>query len=230
MSRPHELDMLNGVESRIGTAMNSSTGLAQAAATMSDPRWKAVVDRDHHADGAFWYSVKTTGVYCRPSCGARIARPENIQFHQTIEAAQKAGFRACKRCRPDGLARSEESAAIVAKLCRLIERSEKCPSLGKLAELAGMSVSHLHRTFKSATGLTPNEYAAAYRSRRVRKILAQTKSVTDAIYEAGFSSNSRFYEQTDGALGMTPTNFRNGGTNTSILFLWPGANAVFVQC
>jgi AraC family transcriptional regulator, regulatory protein of adaptative response / methylated-DNA-[protein]-cysteine methyltransferase len=187
-------------------------------ATTNDPRWLSVVERDKTADGTFYYSVKTTGVYCRPSCAARLARPENVQFHQTPEDAKKAGFRACKRCKPTGPSLTEENAATIAKVCRLIERSENSPSLEKLAKYAGMSVFHLHRTFKAITGLTPNGYAAAHRSNRVRTTLGKTQSVTDAIYDAGFNSNSRFYETSNEVLGMTPTTFRDGGANTAIHF------------
>ena len=187
-------------------------------ATTSDPRWKSVVERDKAADGTFYYSVKTTGVFCRPSCAARVARPENIQFHPTIEDAVRAGFRACKRCKPGGQSISEKNAATIAKVCRLIERAEATLPLEKLARFAGMSVFHLHRTFKVATGLTPSEYAVAHRSHRLRMTLNKTKTVTDAIYEAGFNSNSRFYEASDRVLGMTPTNFRDGGANSSIHF------------
>lgn len=188
------------------------------SATTSDPRWKAVLERDKTADGAFFYSVRTTGVFCRPSCAARVARPENIEFHETIEDAEKAGFRACKRCKPGGLSLSEQNAATIAKLCRLIEKSEAPPSLDMLAKFAGMSVFHLHRTFKAATGLTPSEYAAAHRASRLREKLNKTRTVTDAIYAAGFNSDSRFYEASDKVLGMTPTSFRDGGRNTSIHF------------
>jgi len=189
-----------------------------AAATTNDPRWLSVLERDKKADGTFYYSVKTTGVYCRPSCAARLARPENVHFHATSEDAEKSGFRACKRCKPTGLSLTEENTARIARVCRLIERSESSPSLDKLAKYAGMSVFHLHRTFKAITGLTPNGYAAAHRSNRVRKTLAKTQSVTDAIYDAGFNSNSRFYETSNEVLGMTPTDFRGGGANAAIRF------------
>jgi AraC family transcriptional regulator, regulatory protein of adaptative response / methylated-DNA-[protein]-cysteine methyltransferase len=189
-----------------------------ATATTKDPRWSSVVARDKSMDGAFYYSVRTTGVYCRPSCAARLALPENIQFHETTAAAEKAGFRACKRCKPTGSSFTEENAAKIAKLCRLIERLEESPSLEKLAKYAGMSVFHLHRTFKAVTGLTPSGYAAAHRSNRVRTTLGKSQSVTDAIYDAGFNSNSRFYETSNEVLGMTPTNFRDGGANTAINF------------
>jgi AraC family transcriptional regulator of adaptative response/methylated-DNA-[protein]-cysteine methyltransferase len=188
------------------------------SATKNDPRWQAVVDRDRAADGTFYYSVRTTGVYCRPSCAARMPRPENVQFYRTIEDAERAGFRACKRCKPGGPSLSEENAALVAKVCRLIEKAETPPTLETLAKFAGMSVFHLHRTFKAATGLTPSGYAAAQRSRRMRATLGKTRSVTEAIYDAGFNANSRFYEAADEVLGMTATNFRDGGANTSIHF------------
>ena len=187
-------------------------------ATTNDPRWLAVVKREKTADGTFYYSVKTTGVYCRPSCASRLARPENVLFHQTPEDAERAGFRACKRCKPKGASLTKENAAKISKVCRLIEGSEESLSLDQLAKYAGMSVFHLHRTFKAITGLTPSGYAAAHRSNRVRRSLNKTRSVTDAIYDAGFNSSSRFYETSNEVLGMTPTNFRDGGANTAIHF------------
>lgn len=189
-----------------------------AADTTSDPRWRSVVNRDSRLDGEFVYSVKTTGVYCRPSCGARLARPENMRFHATTAAAEAAGFRPCKRCNPAGLSLNEANSAKIEKVCRLIERSETVPSLEKLAKHANMSVFHFHRTFKAITGLTPNDYGAARRTQRVRKTLANSPSVTNAIYDAGFNSNSRFYENAHHTLGMTPTRFRDGGVNTIIHF------------
>src|SRR5580693_127442 len=189
-----------------------------ATETTNDPRWPLLVARDKKSDGRFFYSVKTTGVYCRPSCAARLARPENICFYTTTAAAEKAGFRACKRCKPAGLSLTEANTAKIEKVCRLIERSEETPSLEKLAKHAGMSVFHLHRTFKAITGLTPSGYGAAHRTKRVRKTLGKSRSVTDAIYDAGFNSNSRFYESANEVLGMTPTNFRDGGANTAIHF------------
>jgi AraC family transcriptional regulator of adaptative response/methylated-DNA-[protein]-cysteine methyltransferase len=189
-----------------------------ATATANDPRWLSVVERNKTADGTFYYSVRTTGVYCRPSCAARLARPENVQFHPTPEDAEKVGFRACKRCKPKGPSLTQENATKIAKVCRLIERAEESPSLEQLAKYSSMSVFHLHRTFKAVTGLTPNGYAAAHRSNRVRTTLGKTQSVTDAIYDAGFNSNSRFYQTSNKVLGMTPTNFRDGGANTVIYF------------
>jgi AraC family transcriptional regulator, regulatory protein of adaptative response / methylated-DNA-[protein]-cysteine methyltransferase len=190
----------------------------QAAAVTSDPRWESVVTKDKDADGSFYYSVKTTGVYCRPSCGARLARPENVQFYKTTEDAEKAGFRPCKRCKPAGLSLTAENTAKIAMACRLIESAEESLLLERLAKATGMSPFHFHRTFKAATGLTPSDYAKAHRSERVRKTLSGGQSVTDAIYEAGYGSSSRFYESSDQTLGMTPTSFQNGGANTAIHF------------
>jgi AraC family transcriptional regulator of adaptative response/methylated-DNA-[protein]-cysteine methyltransferase len=189
-----------------------------AKAATSDARWTAVVARDKAADGTFCYSVRTTGVYCRPSCGARLARPENVRFHATPEEAEQAGFRPCKRCRPNGLSLTERTVAKVAKACRLIERSDQVPSLDELAAHVGMSTFHLHRTFKAVTGLTPREYGVAHRSKRVRRTLGKSKSVSEAIYAAGFNSNSRFYEASNAMLGMTPTKFRSGGKEAVIQF------------
>jgi len=181
-------------------------------------RWAAVIGRDRHADGRFFYSVSTTGVYCRPSCASRRARREHVRFHQTSADAVRAGFRPCKRCRPDEPALAEQRAAAVARACRLIEGAETIPSLGMLAEAAGMSRFHFHRVFKSLTGVTPKGYAAAHRAGRVRKALAQASTVTEAIYDAGFNSSGRFYAAAPGVLGMTPTSFRSGGVGASIQF------------
>ncbi len=189
-----------------------------AAATVNDPRWAAVAARDAKADGKFVYSVKTTGVYCRPSCAARRAQPENVQFHATAADAERAGFRPCKRCKPDRASLAEQQADKVAELCRLIDNAETVPSLETLATHAGLSVYHLHRVFKAVTGLTPRAYAAAHRANRVRAELDRSSTVTDAIYGAGYSSNGRFYEEANGVLGMTPTNYRAGGTNMDIRF------------
>jgi AraC family transcriptional regulator of adaptative response/methylated-DNA-[protein]-cysteine methyltransferase len=197
-----------------------SMGTERSAAVFSDDeeRWAAVVRRDRAADGAFYYSVRTTGVYCRPSCAARLARRENVRFHSSAEGAERAGFRACKRCRPKEAGLAAQRAAAVAKACRLIETAEEMPSLAALAKSAGMSTYHFHRVFKSITGVTPKNFAAAHRARRVREELPRASTVTDAIYEAGFNSNGRFYATSGQVLGMTPTSFRAGGRGASIRF------------
>jgi AraC family transcriptional regulator, regulatory protein of adaptative response / methylated-DNA-[protein]-cysteine methyltransferase len=183
-----------------------------------DPRWARVLARDRSADGAFWYSVSTTGIYCRPSCPSRTANPKNVQLYDTLAAAKATGFRPCKRCKPDGRSLEEENAVIVARACRLIEDSEETLPLSDLASTIGLSQSHLHRLFKSATGLTPKAYATAHRGAKLREGLVSSDSVTEAIYDAGYGSSSRFYEKSTGLLGMTPTQYRAGGFNEEIRF------------
>ena len=183
-----------------------------------DPRWTALRARDASADGTFFYSVKTTGVYCRPSCAARPARPENVAFHATAAAAQQAGFRPCKRCKPDQPPLAERQAVQVAALCRLIEHGDPVPTLGELASHAGWSVFHTHRLFKAVTGVTPKAYAAAHRATRVRGELRTRSTVTEAIYGAGYGSSARFYETSNAVLGMTPTKYRAGGSDLEIRF------------
>jgi len=184
----------------------------------NDARWARVMARDRTADGTFYYSVATTGVYCRPSCGARRALAENVQFHETREAAERAGFRPCKRCKPDEAPLAEQRAEEIAAACRLIEQCEETPSLDELARRAGMSVFHFHRVFKAATGVTPRQYGNAQRAIRVRQELSKSSTVTEAIYEAGYNSNSRFYEGSYEMLGMTPSRYRAGGTEAEIRF------------
>lgn len=188
------------------------------AATAADPRWARVVARDRAADGEFWYSVATTGVYCRPSCPSRAAHPRNVALHDTLDAARATGCRPCKRCNPDGPSLDTENAAIVAKACRLIEDSDAPLPLAGLADAVGLSPGYFHRLFKAATGLTPKAYAAANQADRVRKGLGQSHTVTAAIYDAGFNSNGRFYEKSTGMLGMTPTRYRAGGADEVIRF------------
>jgi AraC family transcriptional regulator of adaptative response/methylated-DNA-[protein]-cysteine methyltransferase len=183
-----------------------------------ETRLDAVRRRDRAADGQFVYSVRTTGVYCRPSCAARPALRENIAFHATCEEAERAGFRPCKRCRPNEVARAEQQAAAIAKACRMIERSEDALSLDALADAAAMSRFHFHRVFKEQTGVTPKAYADAHRARRVRDELTTRDTVTQAIYGAGFNSNGRFYATSGERLGMTPSAYRRGGTGATIRF------------
>lgn len=195
-------------------------GTARAETTTErDPRWQAILDRDQSCDGQFVYSVATTGVYCRPSCGARLPKPGNVCFHASCTDAEQAGFRPCKRCRPNQPPLPEQHSAMVAAICRLIERAEEIPSLDEMASEAELSPSHFHRLFKAITGVTPKSYAMAHRAKRVREeLVRRDASVTEAIYDAGFNSSGRFYEMSDGMLGMTPTDYRAGGANKDIHF------------
>jgi AraC family transcriptional regulator of adaptative response/methylated-DNA-[protein]-cysteine methyltransferase len=191
-------------------------------------RWRAVAARDRAADGRFVYAVRTTGVYCRPSCGARLARRENVCFHATPADAERAGFRACKRCGPASPAASaggaHAHAAAVAAACGRIAGAAggAPPDVATLAAAAGMSPSHFHRVFKSLTGVTPKAYAAARRAARLRESLSRRGggggTVTAALYDAGFNSPGRFYAASPKVLGMTPAAFRAGGAGATIRF------------
>jgi AraC family transcriptional regulator of adaptative response/methylated-DNA-[protein]-cysteine methyltransferase len=183
-----------------------------------DEKWQAVLKRDPAADDKFYYSVRTTGVYCRPSCAARLARRENVRFHATTAEAEKCGFRACKRCRPKEPSLAARQTAAVSEACRRIENASEPLSLESLANAVGLSRFHLHRLFREATGVTPKAYAAAHRAGRVRKELTQSATVTEAIYAAGFNSNGRFYAKSSKILGMTPRAFRAGAPETTIRF------------
>ncbi len=183
-----------------------------------DPRWARVVARDRSADGDFVYSVRTTGIYCRPSCPSREANPKNVRFHRTAADAEAAGFRPCRRCKPDQPPLAEQHAATVAEACRRIEAAEEPPTLAELARKAGLSAFHFHRVFKAITGVTPKDYATAHRATRLREQLSRSRTVTEAIYDAGFNSNSRFYDTSAAMLGMRPSDYKAGGVNTAIRF------------
>lgn len=191
----------------------------QPASYRSDAeRWEAVQRRDPHADGQFYYSVSSTGVYCRPACGARPALRHNVRFHNSRADAEQAGFRACLRCKPDQPPLTERHAAAVAQACRLIDAAEDAPDLSSLAQACGMSRFHFHRVFKAHTGITPKAWSDAGRARRLQQGLANSPSVTDAIYAAGFNSSARFYAASDQVLGMSAKAFRAGGSGASIRF------------
>lgn len=188
------------------------------AGAKDDLYWQAVLARDRSFDGTFCYSVASTGVYCRPSCPARRPKRANIAFHASPAAAEAAGFRPCRRCRPDAAALYAEHAAKVVAACRSIETAEEPPTLAALARAAGLSPYHFHRIFKAATGVTPKAYAAAHRRRRLPASLKRSPTVTDALFEAGYGSAARFYADAPKALGMTPSAFRAGGAGRALTF------------
>jgi AraC family transcriptional regulator of adaptative response/methylated-DNA-[protein]-cysteine methyltransferase len=198
--------------------MASADKQAGVAATQTDPRWIAVIGRDPAADGSFVYSVASTGIYCRPTCPSRRPGVEQVAFHASATAAEAAGFRPCRRCTPDGQSLIEKHAATVAELCRFIETAAQAPTLAELAARSGISAHHLHRLFKATTGLTPRAYAAAQRAQRIRHQLQHSPTVTEAIYGAGYNSSGRFYEEAGQLLGMTPSDYRAGGANSTIRF------------
>jgi AraC family transcriptional regulator of adaptative response/methylated-DNA-[protein]-cysteine methyltransferase len=183
-----------------------------------DSRWNRILLRDPTADGEFWYSVTTTGIYCRPSCPSRHARPENVLIHGSLECARASSDRACRRCNPDGTSPESANVALVERACRAIEAAETPLKLWELAQLAELSPGHFHRLFKRVTGVTPKEYGASFQAKRVRDELENNRRVADAIYAAGFGSSSRFYEHSNRRLGMTPSRFRKGGSGESLRF------------
>ncbi|WP_426139421.1 bifunctional DNA-binding transcriptional regulator/O6-methylguanine-DNA methyltransferase Ada [Pseudomonas sp. DWP3-1-2] len=200
-----------------------SSPLATASLTThlpgeDDPRWAAVLARDVSADEQFVYAVRTTGVYCRPSSLSRLPRRENVVFFDCAADAEAAGYRQSKRAAADQTRVAAQHAVLVANACRAIEQAEVMPGLKHLAEASGLSPYHFHRVFKAVTGLTPKGYANAHRGQKVREHLSRSRSITDALYQAGFNSNSRFYEASDTLLGMKPSQYRDAGANTEIRF------------
>ncbi len=202
----------------VPTRPEPAVTLPFAPDTETDPRWSAVTARDASADGTFVYSVTTTGVYCRPSCPSRAAKPNHVRFHADPAAAERAGFRACKRCKPDAASPAQVRAALVADACRRLAQAEEPIALNALAAESGLSPHHFHRLFKAAVGLTPAAYGRAVRAERVRGALDAEAPVTAAIYDAGFSSSGRFYAAADAMLGMTPTARRRRGAGERIVF------------
>jgi AraC family transcriptional regulator of adaptative response/methylated-DNA-[protein]-cysteine methyltransferase len=192
--------------------------MAPVASDARDDWWSAVVGRDAAFDGKFLFAVRTTGVYCRPSCGARTPNRDNVRFFDDAAQAEAAGYRACRRCRPLGKSLNERRSEAVAAACRLIGAAETAPDLATLAAAAGMSPHHFHRVFKQATGVTPKAYAAGVRAERARSALQAGETVTAAIYDAGYNASSRFYEEADRRLGMPPRSYRDGGRGASIRF------------
>ena len=178
-----------------------------------DKAWSAVLQRDRRFDGRFVTGVLTTGIYCRPSCAARHPARGNVRFFADGAEARAAGLRACKRCRPDEVGRDE--AAVLAAIDE-IKASEGLPRLDELAAAVGYSPTHFQRVFTRATGLSPAAYARALREERAREALAEGESVTDAIYDAGFESASRFYDSMQGRLGMAPSAWVKGGAGVTI--------------
>lgn len=183
-----------------------------------DPRWNILVNRQADANLDFVYAVLTTGVYCRPFSPTKLPRPENVVFFDTAAEAERAGFRPSKRDSSNQAVVALKHAAAVAEACRLIDTSDTVLNLGDLAEQVGMSSFHFHRVFKKLTGLTPKAYSVASLRSRVRDQLSLSGTITDALYEAGYNSNSRFYEASQNILGMKPSEYRAGGANVDIKF------------
>lgn len=178
--------------------------------------WDAIVRRLPGDDATFFYAVKTTGVYCRPTCSSRQPKRENVLFFDSCAEAEAAGFRPCKRCNPCSVSPQQQQAERIANVCKQIEASDTLLSLDKMAQVAGLSLYHFHRVFKEVVGITPKQYVAAYRAKRVRQHLQESDTVTQAIYEAGFETSSNFYDQSTSLLGMTPSQYQRGAHGIEI--------------
>lgn len=190
----------------------------RAAATTADPRWQAVCRRDAAADGTFVFAVRTTGVFCRPSCSSRRPRPENVEFHADAAKAIRAGYRACQRCQPTAAGPARRQVAVIAKLCRAIVAADHAPSLAELGRIAGWSPWHVQRVFRAVMGVSPHAFARAQRAERARRSLARGASVTSAMHAAGYGSSSRFYGSEVARSGVAPKRARAGGSGERIEF------------
>jgi AraC family transcriptional regulator of adaptative response/methylated-DNA-[protein]-cysteine methyltransferase len=187
------------------------------AETAEERYWRAVQERDARSDGVFVFAVRSTGIYCRPSCPARRPGREQVRFFPDAPVAEAAGFRACRRCRPGEAHDGDSRAELVHRVCRWIEAQDGVPwTLDDLGRETGVSPWHLHRTFKAVVGITPRQYADTCRLKRLKQGLREEKDVTEALYEAGYGSSSRLYERAADQLGMTPGTYRRGGRNTRL--------------
>ncbi|MCG8505162.1 MAG: bifunctional DNA-binding transcriptional regulator/O6-methylguanine-DNA methyltransferase Ada [Sphingomonadales bacterium] len=196
--------------------VNGMAVLKEKLYATDDARWQASVERDEQADGAFVLAVKTTGIYCRPTCPAKQPKRENVEFFAVPDEAEAAGYRACKRCRPKGEPMGAEQVKAVETACGILDSAEEPVTLVELAAEVGLSPFHFHRLFKQVTGLTPKEYFEAKRVERFRGEIATGASVTGALYGAGYGSASRFYESGAKTLGMKPSLLKKGGTGLQI--------------
>lgn len=185
------------------------TRVESVSRATEEERWRAVQERSRRDDGTFVFAVRTTGVYCRPSCPARRPRRENVEFFGDAGAARAAGYRACRRCAPDAdVGRVPEW---VAQLCRRLDEPGRVPTLAELADLVGMSPSHVQRAFTREMGISPYQYGKSRRLERLRAELRSGSDVASAVYTSGFNSNSVAYAQAKPGLGMTPRRWRDGG-------------------
>lgn len=214
-----QLRYFSGMKTLIIKPSEENVNAMSASLYDSDSqRWEGLVGNDRKADGHYLYAVKTTGVYCRPSCPSRLPLRKNVAFFDTCAAAEQAGFRACKRCQPRGVALEEEYVRKIEQACRFIDEVDEEPSLEALARMVAMSRHHFHRIFVRMMGMTPKAYHKQLRAEKMREELAGGGSVTQAIYDSGYSTNRQFYEEATKILGMRPKNYRDGGKGERICF------------
>lgn len=204
--------------------MKEDRALPEELRTVSEEtRWRAVSERDASLDGLVFYGVRSTGIYCKPSCPSRRPRAGQVVFFDSHREAESAGFRPCRRCRPREAAGRAAKVLIVERACRLIEaRSEDAPALAELGAELGVSRYYLQRTFKQVVGLSPRQYALAQRVRQFKSRIKVGANVTGAMYDAGYGSSSRLYEQADAELGMTPATYARGGSGARITYTIAG--------
>ena len=192
--------------------------------THPDLLWEAVQHRDPTYDGSFVYAVSSTGIYCRPICPSRRPNRDNVRFFSDFKEAQSAGYRACLRCFPDRPRQENRNSSLVKRVCHQIdshldEHPDGLPSLAQLSQAVGVSSSHLQRVFKKETGLTPRQYAHTGRLDRFKSLVRDGSPVSAAMFDSGFSSSSRLYEDADGQFGMTPGRYKRGGVGMTIGYL-----------
>ncbi len=188
--------------------------------TIDDQRWQAVLARSQEGDRLFVYAVTTTGIFCKPSCRSRRPLREHVRFFSDVAATQNAGFRACLLCKPAAVDNRDRLTALVQEACTYLEKHiDEPPSYQYLSERAGLSPAYFHRSFKRAMGMTPRQYTAQLRIKKLKKTLRKGASVTDSIYTAGYGSSSRLYEKTDAELGMTPGEYKAGGHGIAITYV-----------
>lgn len=183
-----------------------------------DGRWNAVIENNSNADGTFYYAVKTTGVFCRPSCTSRLPIRSNVEYFKDVAEAEAAGYRPCKKCCPTTFSKTENVEQKIIYACRIIEQSVVSVKLKDLAAEVSLSPSHFHRLFKKIVGVTPKQYSATSQSRRFTQSLRTSQSVTDAIYAAGYSSSSSAYDKNHDQLAMDPKVYRNGAVGVTIVY------------